>query len=169
MPPSPTTTIEVRNLKPIDFNLYVLAGTHRLRLGTVPGMTTRTLVIPPHLLRLETDRMRFGLDTIGAFALNTTGAFWPDIGTFAHDTTGAHRFDNQGAHRISTIGSDGRFISKEALTVRAGDQLFLTIQELDQLSPTIQPSVYRGPGEAAMDSSLIETIAAVDCSEESVR
>jgi hypothetical protein len=64
-PPPPKTTVEVRNLKQIDFNLYVLNGTHRIRLGTAPGMTTRTFVIPPHLIG-EKGMIRFGLDPIGS-------------------------------------------------------------------------------------------------------
>ncbi|MBZ4416468.1 hypothetical protein [Myxococcus sp. RHSTA-1-4] len=64
-PPPPTTTVEVRNLKTVDFNLYVLNATRRVRLGTVPGMTTRGFVIPPQLLG-DRDRIRFGLETIGS-------------------------------------------------------------------------------------------------------
>jgi hypothetical protein len=64
-PPPPKTTVEVRNLKQIDFNIYVLNGTHRLRLGTTPGMTTRTFVIPHHVIG-EKGMVRFGLDPIGS-------------------------------------------------------------------------------------------------------
>jgi len=49
-PPPPKTTLEVRNQKPLDFNMYVVDGTHRLRLGMVPGMSTRTFTIPHHLV-----------------------------------------------------------------------------------------------------------------------
>jgi hypothetical protein len=86
-PPPPTTTVEVRNLKPIDLNLYVRTGTHRLRLGMAPGRTTRFFVIPAHVLG-EQNLLRFELDT---------------------------------------IGSDRRSFSEDALSVRAGEQVSLTI------------------------------------------
>jgi hypothetical protein len=92
----PRTTVEVRNLKSADFNLYVLTGTHRLRLGTVPGMTTRLFVIPPHVVG-ERNVLYFAFDTLGAFG-------------------------------HATIGSPRRSISEDALLVRAGDQLALTVQ-----------------------------------------
>jgi hypothetical protein len=72
-PPLPRTTVEVRNLKPVDFNLYVLTGTHRLRLGTVPGMKTRSFVIPPHVVG-ERTLLQFGFDTIGSFGHATFGS-----------------------------------------------------------------------------------------------
>lgn len=72
-PPLPRTIVEVRNLKPFDFNLYVLTGMHRLRLGTVPGMTTRFFVIPPHVVG-EKNLLQFGFDTIGAFGHATIGS-----------------------------------------------------------------------------------------------
>jgi hypothetical protein len=71
--PSPATTVKVRNLKPIDYNLYVLTGTHQLRLGTVPGMTTRFFVVPPHVLG-EKNFLRFRLDTIGSFGHSSFGS-----------------------------------------------------------------------------------------------
>ena len=36
-PPPPETTVEVRNLKKVDFNLYVLRGASRVRLGIDPA------------------------------------------------------------------------------------------------------------------------------------
>jgi len=65
LPPRPMTTVEVRNLRPIDFNLYVRTGTHRVRLGTAPGKTTRFFVIPAHVVG-EKNMLRFELDTIGS-------------------------------------------------------------------------------------------------------
>lgn len=65
-PPPPETTVEVKNLKKVDFNLYVLKGASRYRLGTTPGMTTRTFVIPAHLVA-DFNYLRFGLETIGTF------------------------------------------------------------------------------------------------------
>jgi hypothetical protein len=72
LPRLPRTTVEVRNLKPIDFNLYVLTGTHRLRLGMVPGMTTRFFVIPSHVVG-ERNVLYFAFDTIGSFGHATFG------------------------------------------------------------------------------------------------
>jgi hypothetical protein len=56
----------VRNQKYIDFNLYVLNGTHRIRLGTVPGMSTRVFTIPPHLIPNKRGTVRFQIDPIGS-------------------------------------------------------------------------------------------------------
>ena len=64
-PATPETTVEVKNLRPVDFNVYVLSATRRVRLGTVPAITTRTFVIPPEVLG-DMDRLRFGLETIGS-------------------------------------------------------------------------------------------------------
>jgi hypothetical protein len=70
-PPPPETTVEVRNQKPIDFNLYVMNGTTRIRLGLVPGMSTRTFTIPAHLIN-DRGQLRFQADTIGSDAVTTT-------------------------------------------------------------------------------------------------
>ena len=65
-PPPPETTVEVKNLKTVDCNVYVLNGARQVRLGLVPGMATRSFVIPAHLVG-DADRLRFGLEIIGAF------------------------------------------------------------------------------------------------------
>jgi hypothetical protein len=67
----PETTIEVRNQRPIDFTVYVLDGTRRLRLGLVPGMTQQTFLIPPHMV-LGQGSLRFQLDPIGSNEVGTT-------------------------------------------------------------------------------------------------
>lgn len=72
-PPPPKTTVEVENRKTTDLNLYVLKGSSRLRLGTVPGMSTRTFVIPTHLIG-EADRVRFGVEVIGTFGNDRIGS-----------------------------------------------------------------------------------------------
>ena len=64
-PPPPKTALEVRNQKPVDFNMYVLDGTHRIRLGLVPGMSSRTFIIPAHLVN-DQGALRFQADTIGS-------------------------------------------------------------------------------------------------------
>ncbi|NMO14277.1 hypothetical protein HPC49_17020 [Pyxidicoccus fallax] len=66
-PPPPDTPVEVRNLKTVDVNLYALSPTRRLRLGTVPGMTTRSFVIPHQFLG-DMDYLRFGMEVIGSDA-----------------------------------------------------------------------------------------------------
>ena len=70
-PPPPKTTLEVRNQKPLDFNMYVVDGTHRLRLGMVPGMSTRTFTLPHHLIH-DRGSLRFQADTIGSNAVLAT-------------------------------------------------------------------------------------------------
>ncbi|KFE60894.1 hypothetical protein [Hyalangium minutum] len=70
-PQPPKTTLEVRNQKPLDFTMYVVDGTHRLRLGLVPGMSTRTFTIPHHLVN-DRGSLRFQADTIGSEAVLTT-------------------------------------------------------------------------------------------------
>jgi len=65
-PPPPETTVEVRSFKKVDVNLFVRSPTRRLRLGTVPGMTTRTFVIPPTLLS-DAERLGFAFEVIGTF------------------------------------------------------------------------------------------------------
>ncbi|MBN1210363.1 MAG: hypothetical protein JXB05_36255 [Myxococcaceae bacterium] len=64
-PQPPRTTVQVRNQRPIDFNLYVSTGTHRIRLGTVPGMSQRTFTIPAHLIPGQ-GMLRFHIDPIGS-------------------------------------------------------------------------------------------------------
>lgn len=63
----PPTTIEVRNLRTVDCNLFVLNTTRRVRyrLGTIPGMSTRGFVIPPRFLG-EADRLRFIVEVVGS-------------------------------------------------------------------------------------------------------
>ncbi|MFL5346537.1 MAG: hypothetical protein ACJ8AT_17295 [Hyalangium sp.] len=64
-PPPPQTTLAVRNEKPVDFNLYVLNGTTRIRLGLVPGMSSRTFTVPHHLIPVH-GPLRFQAATIGS-------------------------------------------------------------------------------------------------------
>lgn len=71
-PPPPKTTVEVKNLKTVDCNLYVLNGARQVRLGTVPGMATRNFVIPSHLVG-DADRLRFGIEIIGTFMHKRAG------------------------------------------------------------------------------------------------
>lgn len=57
--------MEVRNLRPVDLNLYVRTGTHRVRLGMAPGKTTRFFVIPAHVVG-DQNMIRFELDPVGS-------------------------------------------------------------------------------------------------------
>ena len=70
-PPPPETTVEVRNQKPLDFTMYVMNGTTRIRLGLVPGMSSRAFTIPAHLIN-DRGNLRFQADTIGSNAVTTT-------------------------------------------------------------------------------------------------
>jgi hypothetical protein len=70
-PPPPETTVSVRNQKYVDFDVYVLDGTHRLRLGSVPSLTTRVFTIPPHLV-IDRASLRFQLDPIGSDDVRST-------------------------------------------------------------------------------------------------
>ncbi|QRK06841.1 hypothetical protein JQX13_43400 [Archangium violaceum] len=70
-PPPPKTTVQVWNQNPIDMTLYVTNRTNRIRLGLVPGSSTRTFVIPPHLL-LSTSLLGFQADPIGGQGLSVS-------------------------------------------------------------------------------------------------
>ncbi|WNG37378.1 hypothetical protein F0U60_29545 [Archangium minus] len=70
-PPPPKTTVQVWNQNPIDMTLYVTNRTHRVRLGLVPGSSTRTFVVPPHLL-LSTNWLGFQADPIGAQGVSSS-------------------------------------------------------------------------------------------------
>lgn len=62
----PPTRVEVQNQKFLDVTVYVYSsGGQRVRLGTVPGVTTRTLTIPPNLIFGMTS-LRFEADPIGS-------------------------------------------------------------------------------------------------------
>ncbi|MDY7231736.1 hypothetical protein [Hyalangium rubrum] len=61
----PQTTIEVRNQKPVDYTVYVVDGTRRIRLGMVTGMSNRTLLIPAHMVAGR-GSLRFQFDPIGS-------------------------------------------------------------------------------------------------------
>ncbi len=79
VPPPPRTTVEVRNLKPIAFDVYVLDATHRIFLGLVPGMSSRVLTIPAHLV-IEKGLLRFEASPVGSNAVLAT-----DDGLMLHE------------------------------------------------------------------------------------
>ena len=49
--PELRTTVRVQNHNFLDMNVYVLQGGQRIRLGTVPGLSTQVFTIPAHLVR----------------------------------------------------------------------------------------------------------------------
>lgn len=59
------TTVRVENRNFLDMNVYVLRSSQRIRLGTVPGNSTRVLTIPSHLVFGSTP-LRFLADPIGS-------------------------------------------------------------------------------------------------------
>jgi hypothetical protein len=59
------TTVEVRNQNFLDMNVYVLSGPQRVRLGTVTGLSTRTLTLPRNMV--------FGTATV-SFEMNPIGS-----------------------------------------------------------------------------------------------
>ena len=61
----PRTTVRVDNRNFLDMNVYVLRGSQRIRLGTVPGTSTRVLTIPSYLVFGSTS-LRFLADPIGS-------------------------------------------------------------------------------------------------------
>jgi hypothetical protein len=58
------TTIEVENQSFYNMTVFVFEGGRRVRLGTVPGLATRTFPIPERLLFGITS-LRFQLDPLG--------------------------------------------------------------------------------------------------------
>ncbi|WP_408890590.1 hypothetical protein ACJ2CR_08285 [Myxococcus faecalis] len=72
-PPRPKTTVQVESRKTVDVNLYALNGARRVRLGTVPGMSSRSFVLPPDMVGV-TDRVRFGVEIIGTFGGKNIGS-----------------------------------------------------------------------------------------------
>lgn len=64
--PGERTTVRVENRSWSEMVVYVVrSGTQRIRLGNVPGVTTRVLTIPEHLLGASTP-LRFIADPIGS-------------------------------------------------------------------------------------------------------
>lgn len=64
-PPEPRTDtrLRVQNQNFLDMNVYVLAGSQRIRLGTVTGLSTQVFTIPPDLVRGTL--LRFEVHPIG--------------------------------------------------------------------------------------------------------
>ncbi|MGQ0650458.1 MAG: hypothetical protein ACT4P7_23200 [Gemmatimonadaceae bacterium] len=61
----PRTTLAVENQSTLDMNIYLLANAQRVRLGTVHGLSTTRLTIPPSYVFGPTP-LRFLADPIGS-------------------------------------------------------------------------------------------------------
>ncbi len=66
----PKTTVKVENRNWLDMDIYVLHSSQRIRLGTVTGLSEKTLIIPNHVLGAPT--LRFVADPIGARGQSVT-------------------------------------------------------------------------------------------------
>jgi len=60
-------TVQVRNQNFLDMTVYVWSGSQRIRLGTVNGLTTRTLSLPRSIV-FGTATVRFEMNPIGSRA-----------------------------------------------------------------------------------------------------
>ena len=63
--PRSETMVRVENQDFLDMNVYVIRSGQRIRLGHVPGLTTRVLTIPPSLVGGGAD-LRFLVDPVGS-------------------------------------------------------------------------------------------------------
>jgi len=61
--PEPRTTLRVENQNFLDMNIYVIQGAQRIRLGTVPGLSTQTFTIPAYVVRGSS--LQFEMHAIG--------------------------------------------------------------------------------------------------------
>lgn len=64
-PETPQTTVRVENRNFLDMNVFVVRSGQRIRLGMVPGNSTRVLTIPQTLIFGSTP-LRFLADPIGS-------------------------------------------------------------------------------------------------------
>lgn len=64
-PETPQTTVRVENRNFMDMNVFVVRSGQRIRLGMVPGNSTRVLTIPQTLIFGSTP-LRFLADPIGS-------------------------------------------------------------------------------------------------------
>ncbi len=59
------TTVQVENQSFLDVTVYVFEGGRRVRLGMVPGVSTRTLEIPERMI-FGISLLRFQVDPLGS-------------------------------------------------------------------------------------------------------
>lgn len=64
-PAAAETTVRVQNQNWLDMNIYVVRSGQRIRLGMVPGASTRVLTIPANLVFGSTS-LQFLADPVGS-------------------------------------------------------------------------------------------------------
>jgi hypothetical protein len=64
-PDGPDTVVRVENRSFTQMNIYVLRGSQRIRLGSVPGVSTRSFELPRNLV-FGTTSLRFLADPLGS-------------------------------------------------------------------------------------------------------
>ena len=62
--PQAEVALTVDNQNFLDMNVFIIRGGQRIRLGTVPGLTSRILMVRPELIGYGTD-VQFELHPIG--------------------------------------------------------------------------------------------------------
>src|SRR5260221_10180473 len=62
--PQAEVAVTVDNQNFLDMNVFIIRGGQRIRLGTVPGLTSRILMVRPELIGYGTD-LQFELHPIG--------------------------------------------------------------------------------------------------------
>lgn len=65
VPEGPETVLRVDNRSFTQMNIYVLRGSQRIRLGSVPGVSTRSFELPRNLV-FGTTALRFLADPLGS-------------------------------------------------------------------------------------------------------
>src|SRR2546426_12578669 len=65
--PQAEVAVSVDNQNFLDMNVFLIRGGQRIRLGTVPGLTSRTLMVRPELVGYGTE-LQFELHPIGGRA-----------------------------------------------------------------------------------------------------
>src|SRR5260221_12701117 len=53
--PQAEVAVTVDNQNFLDMNVFIIRGGQRIRLGTVPGLTSRILIVRPQLIGYRTD------------------------------------------------------------------------------------------------------------------
>src|SRR2546426_12543854 len=65
--PQAEVAVSVDNQNFLDMNVFIIRGGQRIRLGTVPGLTSRILMVRPELIGYGTE-VQFALHPIGGRA-----------------------------------------------------------------------------------------------------
>lgn len=64
-PEQPATTVQVENQNFLDMTIYLVQNGRRFRLGDVPGVSTRTMVIPERFI-FGISSLQFQADPLGS-------------------------------------------------------------------------------------------------------